>query len=59
VAFLFAAFFVPLVRPHLWRSSGWTGRIVILVLVSIGVWHTSRRFGPPSNCIRMMIERCH
>jgi hypothetical protein len=40
VAFLFAAFFVPLVRPHLWRSSGWTGRIVILILVSIGVWHT-------------------
>src|SRR5690242_16602767 len=24
VAFLFAAFFVPLVRPHVWRSSGWT-----------------------------------
>jgi curved DNA-binding protein CbpA len=40
VAFLFAAFFVPLVRPHLWRSSGWTGRTVILILVSIGVWHT-------------------
>ena len=40
VAFLFAAFFVPLIRPHLWRSSGWTGRTVILVLVSIGVWHT-------------------
>ena len=40
VAFLFAAFFVPLVRPHLWRSSGWIGRAVILVLVSIGVWHT-------------------
>jgi hypothetical protein len=40
VAFLFATFFVPLVRPHLWRSSGWTGRTVILVLVSIGVWHT-------------------
>jgi hypothetical protein len=40
VAFLFAAFFVPLVRPHLWRSSGWTGRCVILVLVGIGVWHT-------------------
>ena len=40
VAFLSAAFFVPLVRPHFWRSSGWTGRTVILVLVSIGVWHT-------------------
>ena len=40
VAFLFAAFFVPLVRPHFWRSSGLTGRTVILVLVSIGVWHT-------------------
>lgn len=40
VAFLFAAFFVPLVRPHFWRSSGLTGRIVLLVLVSIGVWHT-------------------
>ena len=40
VAFLFAAFFVPLVRPHLWRSSGWTARTVILVLVSVGVWHT-------------------
>jgi hypothetical protein len=34
VAFLFAAFFVPLVRPHLWRSSGWTGRTVILILVA-------------------------
>ena len=40
VAFLFATFFVPLIRPHLWHSSGWIGRIVILVLVSIGVWHT-------------------
>jgi curved DNA-binding protein CbpA len=40
VAFLFASFFVPLVRPHLWRSSGWIGRTVLLVLVSIGVWHT-------------------
>jgi hypothetical protein len=40
VAFLFAAFFVPLVRPHLWHSSGWIGRTIILVLVSIGVWHT-------------------
>ncbi|HXC68984.1 MAG TPA: J domain-containing protein [Pyrinomonadaceae bacterium] len=40
VAFLFAAFFVPLVRPHLWRSCGWTGRAVILVVVSISVWHT-------------------
>ena len=40
VAFLFAAFFVPLVRPHLWRSSGSIGRTVILVLVGIGVWHT-------------------
>ena len=40
VAFLFATFFVPLVRPHFWRSSGWIGRTVIIVLVSIGVWHT-------------------
>ncbi len=40
VAFLFAAFFVPLVRPHLWRSSGWTGRSIMLVLVSLGIWHT-------------------
>jgi len=40
VAFLFAMFFVPLVRPHFWLSSGWIGRTVILVLVSIGVWHT-------------------
>jgi hypothetical protein len=40
VAFLFAAFFVPLVRPHLWHSAGWIGRTIILVLVSIGLWHT-------------------
>ena len=40
VAFLFAAFFVPLVRPHLWHSSGWAGRTVILILVGIGIWHT-------------------
>lgn len=40
VAFLFASFFVPLVRPHLWRSSGWIGRTLILVLFSIGIWHT-------------------
>jgi hypothetical protein len=40
VAFLFAAFFVPLVRPHFWRSSGWIGRTAILVLVIVGVWHT-------------------
>src|ERR1043165_2342464 len=29
-----------LIRPHFWRSSGWTGRTVMLVLVIIGVWHT-------------------
>ena len=40
VAFLFATFFVPLLRPHLWRSSGLTGRTVILILVCMGVWHT-------------------
>src|SRR5215217_2735836 len=40
VALLFAAFFVPLVRPQFWRSSGWTGRSVMLVLVSLGVWDT-------------------
>jgi hypothetical protein len=40
VAFLFASFFVPLVRPHFWRSSGWIGRTLILILFSIGVWHT-------------------
>jgi DnaJ domain len=43
VAFLFAAFFVPLVRPHLWHSSGWIGRTIILVLVGIGLWHTLSR----------------
>ena len=40
VAFLFAAFFVPLIRPHFWQSSGWIGRTVILVLAGVGVWHT-------------------
>src|SRR5690349_1992972 len=40
VALLFAAFFVPLVRPHFWQSSGWPGRVVILAMVSIGAWHT-------------------
>jgi len=40
VAFLFASFFVPLVRPHFWRSSGWIGRTLILILFSIGLWHT-------------------
>jgi len=40
VAFLFAAFFVPLVRPHFWRSSGWIVRTVILILLCVGVWHT-------------------
>lgn len=43
VAFLFAAFFVPLVRPHFWRSSGLIGRTVLVVLVSIGVWHTATK----------------
>lgn len=40
VAFLFAAFFVHLLRPHFWRSFGWIERTVILTLVSIGVWRT-------------------
>jgi hypothetical protein len=43
VALLFAAFFVPLLRPHFWRSSGWPGRIVIIALVSLGIWHTVSR----------------
>ena len=43
VAFLFAAFFVPLLRPHFWRSSGWPGRIVIMALVGLGMWHTVSR----------------
>jgi len=40
VAFLFAAFCVALIRPRIWRYSGWTGRAVILTLVSLGVVHT-------------------
>lgn len=40
VALLVAAFFVPLVRPHFWHSSGWTGRTLILILVCLGLWHT-------------------
>jgi len=40
VAFLFAAFCVALIRPRIWRYSGWTGRAVILTLVSLGVAHT-------------------
>ena len=40
VAFLFASFFVPLVRPHFWHSSGSKGRTVLLVLFVIGVWYT-------------------
>jgi hypothetical protein len=40
VAFLFAAFCVALIRPRIWRYSGWTGRAVILALVSLGVCHT-------------------
>jgi hypothetical protein len=40
VAFLFAAFCVALIRPRVWRSSGWTARAVILTLVSLGVAHT-------------------
>lgn len=40
VAFVFAAFFVQLLRPHFWRSFGWIERTVILTLVSIGVWRT-------------------
>ncbi len=40
VAFLFAAFCVALIRPRIWRNAGWTGRAVILTLVSLGVAHT-------------------
>ena len=40
VAFLFAAFCVALIRPRIWRYSGWTGRAVILTLVTLGVCHT-------------------
>ena len=40
VAFLFAAFCVALIRPRIWRYSGWTGRAVILTLVSLGVCGT-------------------
>jgi hypothetical protein len=40
VALLVAAFFVPLVRPHFWRSCGWPGRTVILILVGLGLWYT-------------------
>lgn len=40
VAFLFAAFCVALIRPRIWRYSGWSGRVVILTLVSLGIGHT-------------------
>src|ERR1043165_4424074 len=40
VAFLFAAFCVALIRPRIWRYSSWTGRTVILTLVSLGLAHT-------------------
>ena len=35
-------FFVPLMRPHFWRSCGWR-TYVILMLVGIGLWHTVSR----------------
>src|ERR1051325_2726885 len=40
VAFLFAAFCVALIRPRIWRYSGWTARAVILTLVSLGICGT-------------------
>jgi hypothetical protein len=43
VALLVAIFFVPLMRPHFWRSCRWPGRTVILILVGIGLWHTVSR----------------
>lgn len=43
VALLLGAFFVPLLRPHFWRSSGWPGRVVIFTLVCLGIWHTVSR----------------
>jgi DnaJ-domain-containing protein 1 len=53
VALLVAAFFVPLVRPHFWRSSGWPGRTVILILVCLGLWHTVSRI---STAIKLHTE---
>jgi len=43
VALLVAMFFVPLIRPHLWRSYGWPGRTALLILVCLGLWHTVSR----------------
>jgi hypothetical protein len=43
VALLVAIFFVPLMRPHFWRSCSWPGRTVILILVGLGLWHTVSR----------------
>jgi DnaJ-like protein len=51
VAFLFAAFCVALIRPRIWRYSGWTGRAVILTLVSLGVAHTVAKIW---NAIKML-----
>jgi hypothetical protein len=43
VALLVAMFFVPLMRPHFWRSCRWPGRTVLLILVGIALWHTVSR----------------
>ncbi len=44
VLFLLSTFLVAMVKPPLWQSFGLAGRVLLVVLFAIGVWHLIRGF---------------
>jgi len=43
VALFLSTFFVAMIKPPLWQSSGITGRAILVALFMVGVWHLVKR----------------
>src|SRR5258708_13853328 len=43
VSLFLSTFFVAMIKPPLWQSFGVTGRVILVTLFMVGVWHLARR----------------
>jgi hypothetical protein len=43
VSLFLSTFFVAMIKPHLWETFDYAGRVIVLTLFVIGVWHLATR----------------
>jgi curved DNA-binding protein CbpA len=43
VSLFLSTFFVAMIKPHLWETFDFAGRVIVLTLFVIGVWHLATR----------------